>query len=175
MIKFGKLLFSISLLACLSACIEEAEEKLKNPLSGHCDDNIRTEMLSQVNEFRAHPQHCGNKYMPAVPPLEWDNLLYKAAYRHASDMAKHNFLSHTGSDGSSVGQRVGATGAPYTYVGENIFAGKKHVHQAMQSWQQSPGHCENIMRPHFNKMAAACVKNSASDYTFYWAQVFSRD
>ena len=46
---------------------------------------------------------------PAVPPLALDPDLLLAARQHATDMAVHNYQSHTGSDGSTPTSRVEAT------------------------------------------------------------------
>ncbi len=56
------------------------------------------------------------------PPLAFNADLIEAARRHAWDMTENDFQQHTGSDGSSMPDRVSEAGYDYNYIGENIFA-----------------------------------------------------
>lgn len=58
-----------------------------------------------------------------LPPLTANAALTAAALAHSNDMATNNFFSHTGSDGSSPGQRISRAGYSYYTYGENIAAG----------------------------------------------------
>lgn len=56
------------------------------------------------------------------PPLAMNPHLLAAARRHSSDMARNNFQSHTGSDKSSVSDRITAAGYKGGFLGENIYS-----------------------------------------------------
>jgi len=88
-------------------------------------------------------------------------------------MGDHNFFSHTGSDGLSVGDRVTNAGYAWSAVGENIAAGYPAVGTVMTAWLGSPGHCANIMRASYTEFAAASYAVVGSDYPIYWTQVFA--
>jgi len=60
-----------------------------------------------------------------LPPLARSRQLTAAAEVHARDMARNRFFSHTGSDRSSVGQRVQRQGYGFCFVAENIAQGQK--------------------------------------------------
>jgi uncharacterized protein YkwD len=84
-------------------------------------------------------------------------------------MVSANFFSHTGSDGSSAGQRAAAAGYVWRSLGENIAAGQPSVAAVMGSWMASPGHCANIMRANYKDIGAACVRGGAgNNYRSYW-------
>ena len=125
------------------------------------------EMLRLVNLVRGKGCKCGNKYMPPAPPLRWNSLLSRAAYTHATDMYKNNFIDHTGHDGSSISDRVSRTGYRWQAVGENIAWNVPTVRRAVIGWRNSPGHCVNMMSKSFREMGAA--KKGA-----YMVQVFGR-
>jgi hypothetical protein len=55
-----------------------------------------------------------------LPALSRAPELDAAARRHSQDMAANLHFSHTGTDGSTFGQRVTAAGYPGTPTGENI-------------------------------------------------------
>ena len=59
--------------------------------------------------------------------------LNKAALRHAKAMAYQDFFSHTGADGSTVGQRLTQTGYIWRLVAENISAGQKSAPEAIRT------------------------------------------
>lgn len=111
---------------------------------------------------------CGGVGYPAVGAVNWDGQLQNAATAHSTDMATNNFFSHTGSDGSTLRQRVPATGYNYYKAGENIAAGQTSVAQVMADWMASPSHCANLMQPEFRDLGVSCKTNTASDYKIYW-------
>lgn len=133
-------------------------------------------MLDAVNATRAQARTCGTTAYPAVPALTWSCPLKAAAKGHSTDMATNNFFSHTGSNGSSVGDRATGAGFSWTAIGENIAAGTPYsaVSAVLQGWIDSPGHCANLMRSSFKELGAAKVSNPSSTYQVYWTQVFGK-
>jgi uncharacterized protein YkwD len=89
-------------------------------------------------------------------------------------MANHNFISHTGSNGSSVDDRVAAQGHTSGGVGENLGGGQKNIAHLMEELLASPAHCANLMRPDYRDFGAACQRNDATVYKRHWTQVFGQ-
>lgn len=131
-------------------------------------------MLDAVNIARASSRSCGGQRYAAAPALKWSCPLATAASRHSRDMATHDFMSHIGSDGLKLGDRVSAVGYSWSAIGENVAAGQRSVDTVMQSWLQSPGHCANIMNPAYRDLGAAFAASGNSRYSPYWTQVFGR-
>ncbi len=121
-------------------------------------DSIRQEFLEAVNQSRAVERMCGPTIYPAVPPLTWNDNLAMAAYLHSSDMETNQFFSHTGSDGSSPGDRIIREGYDWWSYGENIAVNYPTVSAVMQGWLASEGHCRNIMSSAFQEIGAAYVE-----------------
>jgi len=130
--------------------------------------------MKLLNDARAVARQCGNTSHDAVPPVTWSEQLTEAALKHSIDMTQNNFFSHTGSDNSSVADRVSATGYSWQTVGENIAAGQRSAQAAMDGWLESPGHCRNIMNPNYTEVGVTCVRNTGADYSNYWTNVFGR-
>jgi hypothetical protein len=63
----------------------------------------------------------------AAPPLAMNARLLDAARLHSADMFANEFQGHTGSDGSSLGQRVTAQGYPWSTVAENVYSFARSV------------------------------------------------
>lgn len=135
---------------------------------------VRERMLALVNAARAQPRRCGEKDFAATDPLAWNHTLAAAAQAHADAMARGDFFSHTGQDGSTPAQRVERQGYRYRATGENIAAGNLTLEAAMAGWLTSPGHCAALMNGRFTEMGAAFAVNPASRMGIYWAQSFGR-
>src|SRR5688572_18137823 len=132
-------------------------------------------VLALVNRARATPRACGKKSFGAAAPVRWNEKLAEASRRHAADMARHNYFSHRGRDGSDPGQRIERTGYRYAATGENIAAGATMTpDDAVAGWIKSPTHCANLMSPGFTEMGAAFAADAASEMGVYWAQAFGR-
>ena len=129
--------------------------------------NFQTDMLAYVNALRTKGCKCNGVQMPIVPALKWNKLLENAAIRHANDMSSKNFFSHTGSDGSSMSQRVTAAGYNWSYVSENIAWGYTSLPAVINGWVNSAGHCKNMMSANTTELGASRVGN-------YWVQDFGK-
>ena len=96
-----------------------------------------------------------------------------AAAAHSDDMVANNFFSHTGSNGSTLGDRATAAGYQWSSLGENIAAGQLSVAEVVDGWMKSDGHCANLMNAGFRDIGVACVAGNANtSYRTYWTQDF---
>ena len=130
-------------------------------------------VLDLVNQARATPRYCGSTPFNAVLPLRWNDTLAEASRLHAEDMARNNYFSHRGRDGSSPAQRVERAGYRYRATGENIAAGgQMNAENAVAGWIKSPGHCANLMNPVYTEMGVAYAVDSRSAMGVYWIQAF---
>lgn len=132
--------------------------------------NFEAELLVLVNAHRAAGASCGSKgSFPAAAPLAWNAMLTQAALVHSDDMVSTNVFSHTGSNGSTAGQRATAAGYIWQSLGENIAAGQHGTAAVVAGWMASPGHCANIMHTSFRDVGVACVNGAAGNrYATYW-------
>ena len=88
-------------------------------------------------------------------------------------MARNNYFSHSGRDGSSPAQRVERAGYRYRATGENIAAGAQMTAEnAVAGWIKSPPHCVNLMSPAYTEMGVAFAVDPRSDMGVYWTQAF---
>ncbi len=98
------------------------------------------------------------------------NRLSAAAQRHSDDMANANNISHAGSDGSNVKQRVLDTGYGDWPVSENIFGGVATVDDTWDFWTTDPAHRDGLLSPQFHDVGISVVKGKGG--TFYYTMVF---
>jgi len=113
-----------------------------------------------------------------LAPYSAQGQLQAAARGHAADMACNHFFSHTGSDGSNVGQRVNAQGYDWSWVGENILAtgntSSSAPQQAFDWWMNSAPHRANLLSPNYTEIGLGYVYLAGSDYGGYFVAVFAR-
>ena len=133
--------------------------------------NFNCEAQGIINNFRTRPGKCGDTELPAVEPVEFDPELGRAAMVHSADMAQWNFLSHTGSDGSSFADRVTRTGFEGQPANENVAAGYQTVEDVVDAWIGSPGHCRNLRNDALTHFGFAVAANDTADYFRYWTFV----
>lgn len=133
--------------------------------------DLQSSILYLINQARSQARMCGNESYDAAEPLVWNSELEAAAQVHSTDMAQHNFFSHTGSDGSSAAQRASTQGYNWQAIGENIAAGQPTTEHVVQSWLDSPGHCANIMHADFEETAVVCVEDKGAQYRHYWTNM----
>lgn len=139
-----------------------------NTNTGTLDPNNvnQKKLLTLVNRYRAQGCTCGNDVMPSVDPISWNPTLADVAQTHSTDMRNHSTMSHTGSDGSTAGQRLTRGGYSWSSYGENIASGYSTEDAVIRAWVQSTGHCKNIMSANKKEMGVARDGN-------YWTQVFA--
>ncbi len=129
-------------------------------------------LLALTNQARARARTCGWRRFPPAPPLSLAPALTRAARAHSRDMAAHDFFSHTGSDGSSPGQRATRAGYRWSMVGENIASGLSAPRDVVAGWLASPHHCANIMTAGFRQMGIAFAVNDANPQVIDWTEDF---
>ncbi|MBA2950099.1 CAP domain-containing protein [Streptomyces sp. PSKA28] len=100
-------------------------------------------------------------------PVTLNATLSKAAQAHSEDMAEHQNMSHTGSDGSSPGDRITRAGYSFSTYGENVAYGYSSPEQVMAGWMSSPGHKANILNCSFKEIGVGLAQPND-----YWTQEF---
>jgi uncharacterized protein YkwD len=111
--------------------------------------------------------------IPPVPPLSMNARLTAAARLHSQDMLANKFQEHSGSDGSTIGNRITAQGYDWSAFGENIFSFAKsvwHGHAAFEvDWggnastggmQDPPGHRVSIHQAAYKEVGIGVIKGT---------------
>lgn len=147
-----------ALLALVGACAP-AER------GGPQGDPLAAAMLAAVNEARAEPRSCGDASFPAAGPLRLNARLSAAAQAHSEDMLRTGTLTHVGSDGGTVVQRVERQGYPWSRLAENVAWGYEDVGSVVSGWLGSPSHCRNIMDTGYRELGVGRAGT-------FWTQVF---
>ena len=120
--------------------------------------NITPEITATLNYYGVNLQATLNSIASATPqpPLAWNGQLAQSAQGHSQDMASNAFQSHTGSDGSSPGDRIQAAGyTNTTSTGENVYAYSDSVVEAMEAFLLDWGVSDNGHRMNIQQMGVS--------------------
>ena len=99
-------------------------------------------------------------------PLKLSGKLNKAAQKHAKDMSKYDYFSHTSRNGTTWSKRIKKTGYKYP-GGENIAVGFPTAVSVVQAWLHSPDHRRNILDCNFRYIGVGYAPTGN-----YWVQDF---
>ncbi|MFF8732369.1 CAP domain-containing protein [Streptomyces sp. NPDC015171] len=128
------------------------------PKSASAASGVTGQILRLVNDERSKA---------GCQPLTLNGKLSQAAQAHSADMASHRNMSHTGSDGSSPGDRITGAGYAWSSYGENVAYGYTTADQVMAGWMSSPGHRANILNCGFKEIGIGLAQPGS-----YWTQDF---
>lgn len=119
------------------------------PASGWYDAAFSGRVFDLVNAERA--SH-GLAALAAEPRLT------QAAETYAEVLTVNDWFSHVGPDGSTIVDRVTATGFPFdTQLGEVLaWGGDWSPEGIVQAWMDSPTHREQLLEPVYARAGAGC-------------------
>lgn len=125
---------------------------------------LELDTVGKINE-RRRAAGCAN--------VTLNGQLSTAAERHSTDMATHNFMSHTGSDGSTFDQRIRAAGY-YLFqgVGGIVAAGYDTADGVVQGWYNSPGHKAIMLDCRYRDIGISMESRAGTTYQYYWTADF---
>jgi uncharacterized protein YkwD len=133
-------------------------------------ENLRNELLLELNRARASGRQCGVSFHAALPPLSRESRLDAAAQAHTEEMARDDHLDHVGRDGWGPFDRIRAVGYSFRVAAENIASGSPGATATLWQWLNSPGHCVNIMGADFLHLGIGHAR--AASGTDYWTVDF---
>lgn len=130
---------------------------------GPCNpEQYTTELVTLITAARASA---------GLPGLDVNAKLEASAQGHSDDMACHNLFSHTGSDGSSIYDRIVAAGYSPSNWGEIIYAGGS-AQQAFDWWMNDPPHRDIILDPSMDDFGVGYTYVVGSAYGGYFTVDF---
>jgi uncharacterized protein YkwD len=131
------------------------------PASTNPQDTFDQQILDLVNQERAKV---------GANPLRINEQLDLAADQHTLDQASMNNMSHIGSNGSKMGDRIKNAGYLFSSIGENVAYGYGDAAAVMSGWMNSPGHRQNILNPNYQEIGIGYAQGA--DGRPYWTQDF---
>ena len=132
------------------------------PPPARATDDAAVAVVERTNAVRA-------QY--GLAPLAIQPQLVEAAQAHSNDQAARQRMSHVGADGSSVADRLDATGYSWSRVAENVAAGQPTATRVTDAWLGSPGHRANMLDGALVHIGVAVAYSSSG--TPYWTMVLS--
>ncbi|MFN9774312.1 MAG: CAP domain-containing protein [Burkholderiales bacterium] len=152
------------------------------------DDALGAKADAVLNAVRARAADCGGGpttvasgapgagAAPERSRLRWNPLLAQAAARHSGAMARTRLFDHVGPDGTTVRERVSATGYRWQLIGENLAAGHADLDEAVAGWMASRSHCAALLDARYTEFGLARIESDSPNdaYGVYWTLVLGR-
>lgn len=123
-------------------------------------DAARSEALLRINQERGRA---------GLAALQSSPVLDRVAQDHACDNATRGRISHTGSDGSQLGQRLRRVGYAFRRANENVAFGHSTASAVIAGWMHSPGHRQNILDRGTREFGLGLAR--AGDGRLHWVMV----
>lgn len=125
------------------------------------NDGYVQQLITLINQARRNAN---------LQELTVNAQLSAATQAHSADMACNNFLGHTGSDGSSIVERILRAGYSGVSFFEIIAIGTPQ--NAMDQWAADAGHWEAVLNPSFTEIGAGYAYYANSDFGGYFTVDF---
>ena len=143
-------------------------------------DGLEPALLAQINWVRAHPGAYADRLREApetqatdeaidflqrrgpAAPLQFNAGLAVSAARHAADQGGHGSFTHTGSDGSSAGERMHRAGVWAGMMAEEMSAGEESADDIVRQLivdegVPGRGHRNDLMDPFLKQAGVGCA------------------
>ncbi len=105
-----------------------------------------------------------------LPPLQWDEALYRAASLHGQEMAARRSISHRYADEPDLAERAQTAGARFSVVAENVAEAPTAL-LIHSGWMGSEHHRDNLLDPRLDRIAIRVLER---DGELYAVQDFAR-
>jgi hypothetical protein len=130
----------------------------------------RTRVSGSVAEQYLFAAANAARAQRGLQPLKWDETLYRAAQRHAGEMAARESISHQYPGEADLAERGHLAGARFTVIAENVAEAwsAPEIHEA---WMESPDHRANLLDPRVN---SAGISVERRDGELYAVEDFDR-
>lgn len=106
-----------------------------------------------------------------LKPVKLHSKLSYAAKAHARDLARHDRISHYGSDGSNPWDRVRKSGYKPSLAAENVGTGQNTLAEVLAGWKESDAHNKNLLLPQAEHMGIALVDAPDTEFRSFWTLV----
>jgi uncharacterized protein YkwD len=124
----------------------------------------QAQVVDLVNQQRA---------AAGLAPLAINDQLEVDAQAYAEYMADANFFAHQAPNGTDARSRAEAAGyTTWTFLAENLHAGRKTPDAVVDAWMNSPAHRENILSPDASEIGLGHAFGPNSKYGNYWVLEF---
>lgn len=126
-------------------------------------------LAAEINRVRAEN---------GMPPYAISPELNATAHAHSCDMAAHMLISHTGSDGRTLRDRLATATPPWQRMSESIAAGFDDPAKVVALWMDEPPdgpHRLNILNPDQREVGTGyCyAADDATGNHYYWTADFA--
>jgi len=102
-----------------------------------------------------------------VDPLAWDDDLAKVAQQYSCRMIEGRFFGHVDpATKAGPDHRLNVAGYDFIVMGENLAVGQTTAAEVLDSWMESPSHCDNILSAEWTRIGIGVRADEGG--TLHW-------
>lgn len=146
-----------------SGCTDSGAKIVERPVAMHA--------VPKLDAKAAEKLISAYRVSKGLRPVVLDPKLMAAAKAHSSDLAAHDSMSHSGSDGSNPWTRIQRTGYPARLGAENVAVGQVSLDEVVTDWKQSRKHNANLLQRDATAMGIALVYKPNTKFKSFWTLV----
>lgn len=152
--------------------IIQANSQIENVNMIYPGDKINIPNIDTTKGIEEEVRRIVNKERSKMRlrPLLMDWELQRVARVKSCDMVQKNYFSHQSPTYGSPFDMMKNYGIRYKSAGENIASGQNSPSEVMESWMNSQGHRENILKSNFTHIGVGYCKGGPYGHT--WTQQF---
>jgi uncharacterized YkwD family protein/spore coat assembly protein SafA len=149
--------------------IIDANKQFPNPDMIYPNQKVNIPNIDTTKNIEVQVQELVNqeRSKAGLKPLQMDWELQRVARTKACDMANSRYFSHQSPSYGSPFDMMKQFGISYRTAGENIAQGQRTPAEVMQSWMNSTGHRENILKSDFTHIGVGYCETGN-----HWVQMF---
>ena len=149
--------------------IINANPQFKNPDLIYPMQKVNVPNIDATKSVEEQVQRIVNEQRRnnGLPDLQMDWELQRVARVKACDMAQKGYFSHTSPTYGSPFDMMKQFGISYRTAGENIAQGQTSPQSVMDSWMNSQGHRENILKRDYTHIGVGYCQQGN-----HWVQMF---
>ncbi|WP_347834169.1 CAP-associated domain-containing protein [Gracilibacillus sp. JCM 18860] len=144
---------TITAIQMISKDLEQQKQKYFAEPSEQLKEGFELQLFDLTNAARVHH---------GLPVLAWNEEVRQTARDHSTDMADHNYFSHTNLAGLSPFDRMKEDHIRFQIAGENLASGQPSSIFAHEGLMNSEGHRENILNNKFETLGIGVAFNQDS-------------
>ncbi|MCU0885251.1 MAG: CAP domain-containing protein [Beijerinckiaceae bacterium] len=160
-----RLFWSVAIAAMLGGCVSADPTGSTRPAPAS-----RPVASAAINAGQALASLNAYRRAHGLSPVRLDAAVTGAARAQSLAMARQGLMSHEA--GGDFRARLLAHGVGRVPAVENIAWGQRSFAEAMQSWQASHGHAQNMQAPDMTRLGVAVVDTPSGAY---WTLVLAGD
>ena len=154
----------------IAAIDTEDSDEAEAVIQSMTEPSVGSEVVDELEQMAREVVRLTNleRSKRGLDPVDIDVALMKVAEFKSVDMRQNQTMSHDSPKYGGLRGLLAYYAVEWGMAAENIARGQRSAEHVVDSWMNSPGHRDNILRDKVTKIGVGVVE---SDQGHYWTQL----